>query len=274
MAACFSQGMSAILYLTGLILWEGGISADGFERLSHLGISVTKQSVLNLRPALVALGDAALRGIVASKNFYNVGDNFDFSIGRRDKTSDHQGLSEHWFHSLLVSRRIPVPAELLAATQQPRKDILACPAAEWLQSSGDQQLLAGTFLVLAARCIAKVLPRFQHIAAYFADDVFHHIRHPYSEHTSRPAAVVPLGLLLEGEATTAGTLHILRQLMGKIDALAAKTGVHLSATRCMFSGDQLTCERYGSFLCRAHVCFVPHGLAVRRLLVVFRVHVS
>ena len=243
MAACSSQLMSAQRYIVGLCLWEGGLDVDAFERMAHLGLSVSRQSILNLRPALADFGQAAAADIV-SKDFYVVGDNLDITFGRRDLTSERKAILEHFFFSILFNTRVPIPVEM-ADTQQPQKDILECPVTDWLQSAADQLQLGSTFAVHVARVVSRTIPALANIAAYFPD-TFDHIPHRYSQEMKVATTAVPLLLVLEGETSTAEMVHIVRDVMAKVDSLARIAGANISGRRIAFGGDQLTCERAGA----------------------------
>ena len=84
---CFNQDLSLMGYINGLQCWSGGLSTDGFLRMNHLGLTVSRSSVEDLLKAFVKAHLPALsRELSLAERAFLGGDNVDHSIGVRDAT--------------------------------------------------------------------------------------------------------------------------------------------------------------------------------------------
>ena len=177
------QKTTAFQYIIGLILYRGGATAQTFERLSSLGLTVTRRTVLRkldeqceeFDKQVVQWKESVeqyLRGRTpeVQDNFQLVGDNLDLEVKPHIQTLQQHKQSIHWFNLMAVKHRIQASH---LPNDKPQRAISDLLNTDFLPSYSDHQKLRHHFTILVARVLVRRLQCLQPLKQHSTQHIQH-----------------------------------------------------------------------------------------------------
>jgi len=135
---------------------------------------------------------------------------------------------------IAVVNRIPIPQETIGVKTKKYKNVNEIPITYFLPTAQEETTLKEEMKILLLREIVKYFDELSFMKKY----VNNHIKHQYSELTTKISEVIPIGILDCNEATTEGMIEIMRYQHKLVPGNNTEAIV-----RTLSVGDLLTVER-------------------------------
>ncbi|XP_056013603.1 uncharacterized protein LOC125669312 isoform X1 [Ostrea edulis] len=234
-----SREMTALQYLTGLILLHGGCTQRDIDRLAKMGVTVLSDTLhkklgtwqVNLDEVLIQMKQDWLN--MGKEKYQLAGGNWDKNILPSYRTSQQKTISLHLFTVVGVVDRIspPLPDEVTNINSVTDLD-----ANIFIPSLQEQNVLRNELTFLVASALVNNIDQ---LTNHFKNIYPQHLEHQYSHSAGIKTKQYCLGLFDCNEQKTQDVIQLLKELQ---DKYVPVTDGDIKE-EVFFGGDRLTDER-------------------------------